>query len=118
VYYSAFSPVPHADQQLPVEAPPLVREHRLYQADWLLRYYDFAVDELVGDDLPQLDLELDPKHAWALRNRDRFPIDVNRADRVNLRVMRAQMPERYWATLPETTIIDELVAPPDDAKDR
>ncbi|MHB0960389.1 MAG: putative DNA modification/repair radical SAM protein [Pirellulaceae bacterium] len=81
VYYSAFSPVPDADQQLPVAAPPLVREHRLYQADWLLRYYDFAVDELVGDDLPQLDLELDPKHSWALRNRDRFPVDVNRADR-------------------------------------
>ena len=81
VYYSAFSPVPHAGQQLPVAAPPLVREHRLYQADWLLRYYDFSVDEIVGDDLPQLDLELDPKHAWALRNRDRFPIDVNRADR-------------------------------------
>lgn len=81
VYYSAFSPIPHADQRLPVQAPPLLREHRLYQADWLLRYYGFAVEEITAAEQPNLDLQRDPKHAWALRNRDQFPVDVNRADR-------------------------------------
>jgi putative DNA modification/repair radical SAM protein len=84
VYYSAFSPVPHADAHLPAAPPPLVREHRLYQADWLLRYYGFHVEELVGPDAPQLDLDMDPKQAWALRHRDRFPVDVNRAEREEL----------------------------------
>lgn len=83
VYYSAYSPIPHADARLPGKSPPLVREHRLYQADWLLRFYEFSVDEVVA---PQtdLDLEIDPKLAWALRNRDRFPIDVNRAPKNEL----------------------------------
>jgi putative DNA modification/repair radical SAM protein len=81
VYYSAFSPIPHADHRLPVKAPPLLREHRLYQADWLMRYYGFVVDEITVASQPNLDLELDPKHAWALRNRAQFPVDVNRADR-------------------------------------
>ncbi|HBE67283.1 MAG TPA: putative DNA modification/repair radical SAM protein [Planctomycetaceae bacterium] len=78
VYYSAYSPIPHADARLPGKSPPLVREHRLYQADWLLRFYEFHVDEVVAPET-DLDLEIDPKLAWALRNRERFPIDVNRA---------------------------------------
>ena len=81
VYYSAFSPHPHADARLPTQKPELIREHRLYQADWLLRFYGFAVDEITDDDQPNLSLEIDPKTAWALRNRDRFPVDVNAADR-------------------------------------
>jgi putative DNA modification/repair radical SAM protein len=80
VYYSAFSPIPDATARLPVARPPLMREHRLYQADWLLRFYGFARHEVVGDG-DNLDLAVDPKHAWALRHRDRFPVDVNRADR-------------------------------------
>ena len=81
VYYSAYSPIPHADGRLPSVAPPLIREHRLYQADWLIRFYGFDVGEIISEAIPNLDLKLDPKHAWALRNRERFPIDVNRADR-------------------------------------
>ncbi len=81
VYYSAFSPIPNADHRLPVHAPPLVREHRLYQADWLMRFYGFEASEIATSSAPNLDLELDPKHAWALRHRDQFPLDVNRADR-------------------------------------
>ncbi len=78
VYYSAYSPIPDVDPGLPAESPPLKREHRLYQADWLMRFYDFETDEIVGDG-GNLDLDVDPKLAWALRNRDRFPIDLNSA---------------------------------------
>jgi predicted DNA-binding helix-hairpin-helix protein len=82
VYYSAFSPIPDASPVLPVKAPPLRREHRLYQADWLMRFYGFAVEEiLAGAADGMLDLDIDPKLAWALLHRERFPIDVNRADR-------------------------------------
>jgi putative DNA modification/repair radical SAM protein len=82
VYYSAFSPIPEASPVLPAKAPPLQREHRLYQADWLLRFYGFAAEEIVaGAADGMLDLALDPKLAWALRNRARFPVDVNKADR-------------------------------------
>ena len=81
VYYSAFSPIPDASSKLPLIAPPLVREHRLYQADWLLRFYEFKRDELAGPDAPHLDLAIDPKLAWALRNRHVFPLDLNRAPR-------------------------------------
>jgi putative DNA modification/repair radical SAM protein len=81
VYYSGFSPIPEASTLLPITAPPLVREHRLYQADWLLRFYGFTVDELTTDEAPNLDLALDPKLAWALRNRAVFPADVNRTSR-------------------------------------
>jgi putative DNA modification/repair radical SAM protein len=82
VYYSAFSPIPDSSAALPLKAPPLAREHRLYQADWLLRFYGFSVDEIAaGGDGGMLDLAIDPKLAWALKNRDRFPVDVNRADR-------------------------------------
>lgn len=79
VYYSAFSPIPHSDPRLPPKAPPLVREHRLYQADWLVRFYGFHAQELTTAKEPNLDLQLDPKTTWALRHRDIFPVDVNRA---------------------------------------
>jgi predicted DNA-binding helix-hairpin-helix protein len=79
VYYSAFSPIPHSDSRLPPAAPPLVREHRLYQADWLMRFYGFDVGELTTSDQPNLALDKDPKLAWALRNRSFFPVDVNSA---------------------------------------
>jgi putative DNA modification/repair radical SAM protein len=83
VYYSAFSPIPDGSVRLPVVRPPLVREHRLYQADWLMRFYGFDQGEIVapGEDL---DLAVDPKTAWALRHRGDFPVDVNTADRETL----------------------------------
>jgi putative DNA modification/repair radical SAM protein len=82
VYYSAFSPIADAAKNLPAQAPPLRREHRLYQADWLLRYYGFSVSEIVaGGAGGMLDLEVDPKLAWALKNRDKFPVDVNTGER-------------------------------------
>jgi putative DNA modification/repair radical SAM protein len=85
VYYSAFSPIPDASPVLPPTAPPLLREHRLYQADWLMRFYGFAVEEiLAGGAGGMLDLELDPKLAWALRHRERFPVDLNRGSREQL----------------------------------
>ena len=84
VYYSAFSPFPKADARLPIAAPPLVREHRLYEADWLMRYYGFAADELTTDEAPNLDEHIDPKLGWALRHREYFPLDVNRATREQL----------------------------------
>ncbi|SER17992.1 putative DNA modification/repair radical SAM protein [Faunimonas pinastri] len=88
VYYSAFSPIPDASSALPPKAPPLQRENRLYQADWLMRYYGFSAGEIIeGADGGMLDLAIDPKLAWALRNRERFPVDINKADReVLLRV--------------------------------
>jgi len=82
VYYSAFSPIPDSSAVLPLKSPPLMRESRLYQADWLLRYYGFDVDEIAsGGEKGMLDLDIDPKLAWALKNRHRFPVDVNRAER-------------------------------------
>jgi putative DNA modification/repair radical SAM protein len=84
VYYSAFSPIPDASRALPLRAPPLVREHRLYQADWLMRFYGFAAGEIVDEAEGMLSLDIDPKLAWALRHRDRFPLDVNRASREDL----------------------------------
>ena len=81
VYYSGFIPVNAYDSRLPaLKQPPLVRENRLYQADWLMRFYDFKAEELVDDRFPDLDLEVDPKLAWALRHPECFPVDVNRAD--------------------------------------
>ena len=77
VYYSAFSPIPDASRALPLAAPPLVREHRLYQADWLMRFYGFDAGEIVEERAGMLPLDIDPKLAWALRHRDRFPLDVN-----------------------------------------
>jgi putative DNA modification/repair radical SAM protein len=84
VYYSAFSPIPDASSALPIMAPPLVREHRLYQADWLLRFYGFSVQELTTEAEPQLSLAMDPKLAWALRHPEHFPVDLNRAPRESL----------------------------------
>ncbi len=79
VYYSAFSPIPHAHSELPSEAPPAVRENRLYQADWLMRFYGFAAGELTPAPDANLALGMDPKLAWALRHREFFPVDVNTA---------------------------------------
>ena len=79
VYYSAFSPIPDAARALPLRAPPLVREHRLYQADWLMRFYGFGHEEIAPGPSDLLSLEIDPKLAWALAHRERFPVDVNRA---------------------------------------
>lgn len=84
VYYSAFSPIPEPSAILPLKAPPLVREHRLYQADWLMRFYGFEAGEIVSDELPNLALDLDPKLSWALRNRQFFPVDLNRAEKLLL----------------------------------
>ena len=78
-YYSAFSPIPHADPALPLKTIPLVREHRLYQADWLIRFYGFSADELTTAEEKNLPLDQDPKLAWALRHREFFPVDVNKA---------------------------------------
>lgn len=94
VYYSAYSPIPNPAQLLPAKPPPLEREHRLYQADWLLRFYGFSVDEITpqlkinssnhlagyaDSNAGMLDLDIDPKLAWALRNLDMFPVNINRA---------------------------------------
>jgi len=84
VYFSAFSPIPTADSRLPAQQPPLVREHRLYQADWLMRYYGFSAGELTESDQASLPLDMDPKTAWALRNRGYFPVDLNQASRIRL----------------------------------
>lgn len=83
VYYSAFSPIPDASAVLPLKRPPLIREHRLYQSDWLLRFYGFRPDELAqaADAEGMLPLDIDPKLAWALKFRGSFPVDVNRAPR-------------------------------------
>jgi len=81
VYYSAFSPIPDAASSLPLAAPPMVREHRLYQADWLIRFYGFAHDEITAGDSGMLSLDVDPKLAWALGHRERFPVDLNTAPR-------------------------------------
>lgn len=82
VYYSAFSPIPDASSSLPLSKPPLMREHRLYQADWLMRFYGFSppeIGEATTDGM--LDLAIDPKLAWALNRREQFPVDVNTASR-------------------------------------
>lgn len=85
VYYSAYSPIPDASRLLPPAPPPLVREHRLYQADWLLRFYGFDLSEiLAGGDGGMLDLGIDPKLAWALKHRGDFPVDLNRAPKERL----------------------------------
>lgn len=85
VYYSAYIPV-NTDKLLPAltTPPPLLREHRLYQADWLIRFYDFNYDEILSDENPYLDERFDPKLAWALRNLHIFPIEITRADKESL----------------------------------
>lgn len=84
VYYSAFSPIPDTSVILPAVSPPLVREHRLYQADWLIRFYGFDATELTTSSRPNLDLAIDPKLSWALENRETFPVDLNRAPKSSL----------------------------------
>ena len=82
VYYSTFSPIPDASTLLPLQRPPLMREHRLYQSDWLMRFYDYAPEEVsAATDDGMLPLDIDPKLAWALKFREHFPVDVNRAPR-------------------------------------
>ena len=83
VYYSAFSPIPDASAVLPLKRPPLIREHRLYQSDWLMRFYGYAPAEVqqAAEEGGMLPLDIDPKLAWALRFRERFPVDVNKAPR-------------------------------------
>jgi putative DNA modification/repair radical SAM protein len=110
VYYSAFSPIPEASSVLPLKRPPLMREHRLYQSDWLMRFYDYqpgevaaAADEATG----MMPLDIDPKLAWALKFRDRFPIDVNRAPReallrvpgLGVKAVNAILTSRRWRKL-------------------
>lgn len=82
VYYSGYIPINPTDTRLPgVGTPaPLIREHRLYQSDWLMRFYGFQVTELLSDSFPQLDSDIDPKLSWALRNLHQFPVDINTAD--------------------------------------
>ena len=110
VYYSAFSPIPDASAVLPLQRPPLMREHRLYQSDWLMRFYDYqpgevaaAADATTG----MLPLDIDPKLAWALKFRDRFPVDVNRAPReallrvpgLGVKAVDAILATRRWRRL-------------------
>ncbi|MEQ1448464.1 putative DNA modification/repair radical SAM protein [Acinetobacter lwoffii] len=82
VYFSGYIPINPEDKALPAigSAPPLLRENRLYQSDWLMRFYGFAADEIVDDQHPNLELEIDPKLSWALRHSEAFPVDINRAD--------------------------------------
>ena len=86
VYYSAFSPIPDASAVLPLKRPPLMREHRLYQSDWLMRFYGFKPAEVAGaaDASGMLPLDIDPKLAWALKFRESFPVDVNLAPKEQL----------------------------------
>ena len=81
VYYSGYVPVNTYDRRLPaLKQPPLVRENRLYQADWLMRFYSFDIHEIVDDTFPNLESDIDPKLAWALRHPEHFPVDINKAD--------------------------------------
>ncbi|MDR0970660.1 MAG: putative DNA modification/repair radical SAM protein [Lentimicrobiaceae bacterium] len=81
VYYSGYVPVNKSDSRLPIlEIPPLVRENRLYQADWLMRFYHFKANEITDEKFPNLDLSVDPKLGWALRHPEYFPVDINKAD--------------------------------------
>ena len=84
VYYSAFSPIPDSSKLLPLKAAPLMREHRLYQADWLMRFYGFDAQEIFAHSNGMLDLDIDPKLAWALKHREQFPVDVNVCTREQL----------------------------------
>ncbi|MBC7986872.1 MAG: putative DNA modification/repair radical SAM protein [Sphingomonadaceae bacterium] len=110
VYYSAFSPIPDASAILPLKRPPLMREHRLYQSDWLMRFYGFGVEEVVAAAdaaTGMLPLDIDPKLAWALKFRESFPVDVNRAPREALlrvpglgtKAVKAILASRRWRRL-------------------
>lgn len=82
VYFSGYIPINPEEKALPTvgSAPPLLRENRLYQSDWLMRFYEFSADEIVDDQHPNLDLDIDPKLSWALRHPEAFPVDINHAD--------------------------------------
>ena len=109
VYYSAFSPIPDASAVLPLKRPPLMREHRLYQSDWLMRFYGFAPSEVIdaADADGMLPLDIDPKLAWALKSRGQFPLDVNRAPRdmllrvpgLGVKAVDAIVRARKWRSL-------------------
>ena len=109
VYYSAFSPIPDASAILPLQRPPLMREHRLYQSDWLMRFYGFAASEVADatDATGMLPLDIDPKLAWALKFRGQFPVDVNRAPRemllrvpgLGVKAVNGILSSRRWRTL-------------------
>ena len=109
VYYSAFSPIPDASAILPLKRPPLIREHRLYQSDWMMRFYGFTATEVAaaaGDD-GMLPLDTDPKLAWALKFRETFPVDVNRAPKelllrvpgLGTKAVKAILSARRWRSL-------------------
>ncbi len=110
VYYSAFSPIPDASSVLPLQRPPLMREHRLYQSDWLMRFYGFQPREVVAaadDATGMLPLDIDPKLAWALKFREQFPVDVNRAPRellwrvpgLGVKAVKSILAARRWRRL-------------------
>ena len=109
VYYSAFSPIPDASTVLPLQRPPLMREHRLYQSDWLMRFYGFQPQEVVAaaNETGMLPLDIDPKLAWALKHRESFPIDVNRAPKelllrvpgLGVKAVNAILTSRRWRRL-------------------
>lgn len=110
VYYSAFSPIPDASAVLPLQRPPLMREHRLYQSDWLMRFYGFKPQEVADAADPatgMLPLDIDPKLAWALKFRERFPVDVNRAPKeallrvpgLGVKAVNAIVTTRRWRRL-------------------
>ncbi|MDB5686167.1 MAG: putative modification/repair radical protein, partial [Rhizorhabdus sp.] len=109
VYYSAFSPIPDASAVLPLSRPPLMREHRLYQSDWLMRFYGYGQAEVAAatDDAGMLPLDIDPKLSWALKFRESFPFDVNRATRhmllrvpgLGVKAVDAILASRRWRTL-------------------
>jgi len=86
VYYSGYIPIDSTDSNLPQigTRPPLIRENRLYQTDWLLRFYNFSLNEILNPAFTQLDLDIDPKLGWALRNLHLFPVDINKADYHNI----------------------------------
>ncbi len=81
IYYTGFSPYPQADSRLPLQAAPMMREHRLYQSDWLMRFYGFSAGELTSEESPTLSLTEDPKSVWARTHPEYFPVDVNSAPR-------------------------------------
>jgi putative DNA modification/repair radical SAM protein len=109
VYYSAFSPIPDASAVLPLQRPPLMREHRLYQSDWLMRFYGFQPHEVVAaaNETGMLPLDMDPKLAWALKHRASFPVDVNRAPKemllrvpgLGVKAVNAIVTSRRWRKL-------------------
>ena len=110
VYYSAFSPIPDASTVLPLQRPPLMREHRLYQSDWLMRFYEYTPADVVAAadaTTGMLPLDIDPKLAWALKFRGSFPVDVNRAPReallrvpgLGVKAVGAILTARRWRRL-------------------